>query len=326
MFKCYVYLHIFTISTGQGFQPRIEISKPFRSKNNPWHLDCFRPFFRNANGKPSPQLKALKFLGRFMNSNMTQELGHLKCAFVSFFGGPHRETPVASNGSVFATLTTTSEAEGVPNSWCQARSSWKILKTTWLVTSNDEILGQNMVQLSGKMLLRCTGYLCVFLFTGISYPSKKTLQHMDLICPKLPNPSDFLHVKSMNVMTTLKKNLQFWICFHRCSPTFLCPIQLRNRRQKAVCSPHFSKGKSPEKLDYHRVLLLLPPNKNSPTKKQGSLETNMSPTCLLSFKWVFVDDLGSNSLWKKDSNIDNWKPLFYSVAELNIDEPVGYCR
>ena len=89
------------------------------------------------------------------------------------------------------------------------------------------------------------------------------------ICPKLPNPSDFLHVKLMNVMTTLEKNLQFWICFHHFSPTFLCPIQLRNRRQKAVCSPHFSKGKSPEKLDYHRVFLLLPPNKKISPPKNG---------------------------------------------------------
>ena len=36
--------------------------------------------------------------------------------------------------------------------------------------------------------------------TGICYPNNKTVQSMDQISPKLPNPSDFLHVKSTNVM------------------------------------------------------------------------------------------------------------------------------
>lgn len=57
--------------------------------------------------------------------------------------------------------------------------------------------------------------------TGICYRNKKTLQHMDRICHKLPNPSDFLHVKSMNVMMTLeKKTCSFGYVFIAFSPPF----------------------------------------------------------------------------------------------------------
>lgn len=133
-----------------------------------------------------------------------------------------------------------------------------------------------MVQLSGKMLLYCTGYLCVFLFTGICYPNKKTLQHMDRICPKLPNPSDFLHVKSMNVMMTLeKKKRSLGLDMFAFPPPFCVQssFEIAGRRPFVHLKNHRKN---------HRKSLT-PKQQKPPTKKQGgSLETNMLPTCLLS--------------------------------------------
>lgn len=122
-----------------------------------------------------------------------------------------------------------------------------------------------MVQLSGKMLLRCTGYLCVFLFTEICYPNKKTLQHMDRICPKLPNPSD---VKSMNVMTTLEKNLQFFgYVFIAFPPPFCVQSSFEIADRRPFVHLIFSKGKSPKKFDTENFFCCFRQTKKSPHQK-----------------------------------------------------------
>lgn len=245
-----------------------------------------------------------------MTSNMTQKLGSLKFEFISFLGGHIRETPVASNLSV---------SHLDDHIWCKGKEllvpgifQLEILKTTLVGYFKWWNLGGKYGATIWKNVAAMYRLpVCIPLYWNLLSKQKDASTHGS----DLSQTSKSFRCQIHECHDDLGEKPAVLDMFLSLFPhLFVSNPASKSPTEGRLFTSFFQRENHLKSLTQRISFVASAKQKNLPTKKQGSLETNMSPTCLLSLANDFLLMISDPTLCGKktpNSNIDNWKPLFF---------------